>query len=200
MQRKYIHLLSAVAIAVVIFLTFEKLDHHSTDTKIRPAESSASVPAPPADATASKDHELKALAVELEKKPNHGPILMRMAQLDREMGKPADAVAHLRQLTKAEPENVEAHLELGRSLYETNDITGAIEETNRVLKLSPKNVDALYNMGAIYANVNKPDLARQYWTDAVTADAASDSGKRAQQALGQVGTSAGVHAGNVQHP
>ena len=32
------------------------------------------------------EHELKALAVELEKKPGHTPILMRMAQLERDKG------------------------------------------------------------------------------------------------------------------
>ena len=199
MQRKYIHLLSAILVAVLILFTLEKLEHPGGAKKSSTSGVAASAP-PPTDDTASKDHELKALAVELEKKPAHAPILMRMAQLDREMGKPADAVSHLRQLVAADPDNVEGHLELGRSLYETNDIPGSIEETNRVLKLNPKNVDALYNLGAIYANVNKPELARQYWTAAVTADAASDSGKRARQSLEQLGATAPAHAGAPRHP
>ena len=59
-----------------------------------------------------------------------------------------------------EPANNEARLELGRMLYETNDLQGSITETAKILESDPKHVDALYNLGAIYANLNKQDMAR----------------------------------------
>jgi hypothetical protein len=37
------------------------------------------------------EHELKALAVQLEKKPGHTPVLMRMAQIERGRGRLDDA-------------------------------------------------------------------------------------------------------------
>src|SRR5579872_5770833 len=125
MQRKHIYLLIAAAVAAIVTLALGRLVNH-------PAERPKAAASAPADSPSSKEHELKALSVELEKKPNHPPILMRMAQLSRELGKPEEAIAHLRQLTKTEPNNMEGHLELGRALYESNDIPGAIEETNRV--------------------------------------------------------------------
>jgi tetratricopeptide (TPR) repeat protein len=148
----------------------------------------ASQAGPPAAANPAADraHEMKSLEVELEKKPGHTPILFRMAQLARETGKPADAVQHLKEILKQEPNNQEALLELGRALYEAGDIDGAIAETNRLLALNAKQVDALYNMGAIYGNLNKPDLARQYWQRAVTADPSSESGRRAKESLGRL--------------
>ena len=143
--------------------------------------------AKPGNPTADKEHELKALAVELQKKPKHVPILFRMAQLSRELGRPADAVTQLKQVVEVEPKNTDAHLELGRALYEINDLQGSIDQTKRVLELDPKQVDALYNLGAIYANLNRTDLAREYWSRAVAAAPDSDSGKRAEDGLRKLG-------------
>lgn len=128
-------------------------------------------------------HEVKALEAELQKKPNHAPILFRLAQLARERDKPAEAIPPLRQILVQEPGNLEARLELGRALYDTGDVQGALEETNRILTASPKHVDALYNMGAIYANLNQVQLARDYWTRAVASAPDAESGKRAAESL-----------------
>src|SRR5579871_825584 len=65
----------------------------------------ASRPAPVA--ADNPEHELKALALELEKKPGHAPILLRMAQLERDKGKLDDAASHLREAVKTEPSSQE---------------------------------------------------------------------------------------------
>jgi tetratricopeptide (TPR) repeat protein len=131
-------------------------------------------------------HEMKALEVELKKKPEHVPILFRLAEISTEMNKPAEAAAYLRRILAQEPNNVEARLELGRALYSAGDVPGALEETNRILQKDPKQVDALYNLGAIYGNLNKDEIARQYWTRAVASDANSESGRRAAKSLEQL--------------
>jgi len=138
---------------------------------------------PASQTAADKRHEAMALEAELRKKPDHVPILFRLAQLARESGKPAEAIPHLRKILELEPKNMDARLELGRDLYDTGDVTGALSETNQILMENPKNVDALYNMGAIYANVSKPDAAREYWARAVSSDPNSDSGKRAAEGV-----------------
>jgi Flp pilus assembly protein TadD len=133
------------------------------------------------------DHELKALAVELEKKPGHTPILLRMAQLEEAKGKLDDATRHLREVVKNEPANADAHLDLGRILYQKGDLGGAIAETEKVLATNPKQVDALYNLGAIYANVGNSARARSYWAQAVAAGGDTDSGKKSRDALTKLG-------------
>lgn len=133
------------------------------------------------------EHELKALAMELEKNPGHTPVLMRMAQLERDKGKLDDALEYLRQAVKADPANRDARLELGRTLYEKGDVGGAIEQTVELLKADPKNVDALYNLGAIYANLGNAGRAREYWRQAVAANANAESGKRARESLARLG-------------
>src|SRR6516164_6725963 len=50
-------------------------------------------------------HELKELGVQLQKKPGHTPILMRIAQLEHDQGKLEDATGHLREVVNNEPNN-----------------------------------------------------------------------------------------------
>ena len=145
--------------------------------------SSTSTPSAPPKVADNPEHELKELEVQLEKKPGHTPVLLRMAQLEREKGALDDAAGHLREAIKNEPSSQEAHLELGRLLYERQDVGGAIAETEKVLALNPKQVDALYNMGAIYANLGNVERARSYWSRAVGADPAAESSRKAQDAL-----------------
>ena len=57
-------------------------------------------------------HELKELAVQLQKKPGHLPVLMRMAQIEHDQGKLAEAVTHLREALASEPGNADVHMEL----------------------------------------------------------------------------------------
>ena len=135
------------------------------------------------------EHELKELEVQLQKKPGHMPVLLRMAQLEHDKGALDDAAGHLRDAIKSEPSNPDAHLELGRLLYERNDVGGAIAETQKVLALNPKQVDALYNLGAIYANLGKADRARSYWQQAVAVDASADSARKAREGLTKLGGS-----------
>jgi len=153
------------------------------------SEAPAAAPRKAAAVAENPEHELKALAMELEKKPGHTPILMRMAQLEHDKGRLDDAAGHLRMAAQNEPSNQDVHLELGRVLYEKGDVDGAISETEKVLSLNPSQVDALYNLGAIYANRGNPQQARSYWIKAVTAEPAADSAKKARDALARLGGS-----------
>lgn len=181
-----IALAAAAAVAVFVALTWaiHLKDTPSPIGKGPPADS-----APPPSPAVDRRHEAMALESQLQKKPNHVPILIRLAQIARENGKPAEAIPYLRKIIQLEPKNTEARLELGRSLYDTGDVTGAMEQTNKLLNEDPKNADALYNMGAIYANSSKPEVARDYWKRAVASDPASDSGKRAAESLQRLSVS-----------
>jgi len=139
----------------------------------------------------SPDHELKELGVQLQKKPGHTPILMRIAQLEHDQGKLADAAGHLREVVTNEPNNADAHLELGRVLYEKGDWAAGLAETQKALAINPKQVDAMYNLGAMYANGGDTERARSLWRNAVNVDPQSDSGKQARQALAKLAQVAG---------
>ena len=146
--------------------------------------------APPARPAAVQDnpvHELKELAVQLQKKPGHLPVLVRMAQIEHDQGKLAEAEAHLREALAGEPGNADVHLELGLVLYEKGDKNEALKETERALAINPKHADALYNMGAIHANLGDTGRARSYWEKLIASAPESESGKKAREGLARLG-------------
>jgi cytochrome c-type biogenesis protein CcmH/NrfG len=139
------------------------------------------------DNSSERKHELRVLEDSLKQNPDHAPILLRMAQVSRELGKGEEALQHLREAVKVDPKNREARLELGRALFEAGDVEGAIRETEDLLKLDPSNTDGLYNLGAIYGNIGQEDRAREFWRKAVAIAPESESGHRARNALEQIG-------------
>jgi len=185
-RNNYYKLVAVIAVAGAIAVPLILLEKHR-DRASSGAQAKTSAPASSGNPAADRVHELRALEEELQKKPEHPPILFRMAQLATEMGKNDDAISYLRRLIKAEPSNNEARLELGRLLYAKNDLDGAVSETKKILDADPKQVDALYNLGAIYANLNNVESARSYWNRAVASDPGSDSGKRAKDGLLKLG-------------
>ena len=134
-------------------------------------------------AALDREHELKALMSELEKNKDHAPVLVRIAQISRETGKLSESVRYLREAVDAEPKNREARLELGRALFETGDVEGAIRESEALLQIDPNNIDGLYNLGAIYGNLGQDQRAREYWEKAIAVGPDSDSGRRAKENL-----------------
>jgi len=156
------------------------------------AKSEASASATPSATQAAPQnpaHEKAALEEQLKRNPDHPPILMRLAEMEQEAGRPAGAVSYLRRILEKDPKNADARLELGRSLYESGDTDGALVETRRLLEDHPDNVDGLYNLGAIYANRNQTALARDAWTKAIALAPASDSGQKSREGLAKLGPS-----------
>jgi tetratricopeptide (TPR) repeat protein len=157
---------------------------------LRVNQRSQESPSPSPRPAAVKDnpaHEVKELAMQLEKKPGHLPVLMRMAELEHDQGKLADAAKHLREALVAEPSNADVHLELGRVLYEKGDRDEGLKETERALAINPKHADALYNLGAIHANLGETERARSYWQNAIASAPDSESGKKARDGLARLG-------------
>jgi tetratricopeptide (TPR) repeat protein len=195
-ERKYVKVFVGVTLTVAIAGSLPLLEHRKSSDESRPA------PPPSASSTAAEHiHELTALQEQLKQNPNHAPILFRMALLSSEMGKTDDAISYLRQLLKTNASNSEASLELGRLLYANQDIAGAVAETEKILRTDPTQVDALYNLGAINANLGKEAVARDYWKRAVASAPDSESGKRAKDGLLKLGPAVvqAHNAGSAPH-
>jgi tetratricopeptide (TPR) repeat protein len=137
---------------------------------------------------APDSHERMFLAEALKKKPNHTPVLFRLAQISEKSGKHSEAAARLREILRFEPGNTDARLELGRVLFQTGDVQGAIEQTKWILDRHPDHADALYNLGAIYANLGNADHARRFWGRLLEAKPQSESAQRARTMLTQLST------------
>jgi tetratricopeptide (TPR) repeat protein len=137
-------------------------------------------------ASAIEEHELGALRQALQKKPDHAPILVRLAVIAASKGQNKEAIGYLKEALQHDPVNMEARLELGRALFNSGNPQGAIEETQKILDKQPRNPDALYNLGAIYGNLGKPELAEKYWRALLDSSPESESGKLARASLAQL--------------
>ena len=133
-----------------------------------------------------KEHEILALKEDLTRNPKHIPVLLRLAQVSREVGRLDETTRYLKEAVAQEESNRDARLELGRVLFETGDVAGAIRETQILLEKNPSDVDALYNLGAIYGNLNQDDRAKQYFEKVVAVAPDSQSGKLARDGLKQL--------------
>jgi tetratricopeptide (TPR) repeat protein len=158
-----------------------------------PASQASTKPANPHGATVpdaiaakEKEHEVKMLKAALQRKPDHVPMLFRLAQLSQEAGKPAEAIGYLRQVVKQEPNNADALLELGKALFETGDIAGALQFTRKILEKQPDHPGALYNLGAVYANLGDSKAARQYWNRLIASHPKSENAQRAEKLMAQL--------------
>ena len=145
------------------------------------AHAPTAVPAPQTD-----PHEAKMLAEALKKRPDHVPVLLRLAVLTLESGKPADAEKYLKEVLAQEPANVPARLDLGKIQFEAGRIPEAIQTTAEILKTQPDNADALYNLGAIYGNLGQRERAIEYWDRLLDSSPQSESGKRARQMMAEL--------------
>jgi Flp pilus assembly protein TadD len=179
-----------LAVGVAILAALWGMNSARDRGSVKPDTSTSATPAVPQNPA----HEKAALEEQLQRNPDHPPILMRLAELEQEAGRPAGAVPYLRKILEKDPKNADARLELGRSLYELGDSDGALSETKRLLEDHPENVDGLYNLGAIYANRNQTALARDAWTKASVLAPTSDSGQKSREGLTKLGPSiAGSH-------
>ena len=189
-MKQNVLLISCASIALLIVVA---MFYRSSDSQSERSEVTSKAPlidqimSPNAPST-DPEHELKKLESDLGKNPAHVPILLRMAQVSRELGKLNDTVRYLRDAVKQDPKNKEALLELGRALYDSGDVEGSIVATRQLIELDPANVDALYNLGAIYGNLNQDGNARVYWEKAVAVGPETESGRRAKESLPKLGT------------
>jgi len=131
-------------------------------------------------------HEARILSAALKKRPDHVPVLLRLAGLAQESGKPGEAERYLNEVLKLEPGNVPARLDLGRIQFEAGRVPEAIQTTAVILKEQPDNPDALYNLGAIYGNLGQRERAIEYWSRLLTSSPGSESGKRARQMMAEL--------------
>ena len=131
-------------------------------------------------------HEAKVLTMALQKKPGHVPVLLQPAQLESAKGQFKEAEGHLQQIVTAEPANIAARLELGKTKFQLGDVAGALENTLAILKSNPTEPDALYNLGAIYGNLGDKKRALEYWNRLLSTAPDSESGKHARQLISRL--------------
>src|SRR6266540_4898995 len=82
-------------------------------------------------------------------------------------GRPAEAIPHLRETLRLQPDYADAHLELGIALAAQGTLSPAIEHYREALRLSPRETLAYYNLGVALVRLGKPAEAIQHYEEAL---------------------------------
>ena len=87
---------------------------------------------------------------------------------------------------KADPGNLEARVDYSLCLYQAGKEQEAFAQNALVLRQDVSNVQALYNLGAIYANRGMNDSAAYYWRSLISSHPKDDLAQKASQNLKQI--------------
>ncbi len=81
----------------------------------------------------------------------------------------AEAVTHLRESLRINPDDAEAHNNMGGVYQRMGRFEDAIAEHTKALRLNPQLVEARYNIGLCNQSLNRLDEARVQYTEAIRA-------------------------------
>jgi len=119
-----------------------------------------------ADADLAKGDKPAAAAIltEYEKIGGHNPpALKKLAALEEEQGKPADAAATLDRLNYVYPVDEELHRHLGNLWFAQKNLPGAIREYNAVIAMSPVDkASAQFNAARAYFAAGEKEKAEDH--------------------------------------
>jgi tetratricopeptide (TPR) repeat protein len=99
-------------------------------------------------------------------------VAVMRGRVAAQAGRYADAAQEFRKALAAQPESVEARVNLGSVLALSGDRTGAVEQLRETLKRAPANVTAHFNLGSLLVDKalrdsGRPDEALPHYARAV---------------------------------
>jgi tetratricopeptide (TPR) repeat protein len=91
----------------------------------------------------------------------HAAVEFLLARLAARRGDRAEEITRLRTVISLQPGAAEAHAELGASLFDQGDVSGADHEAQSALAIDPENHSANRTLMRLYRDRNDPRLAGQ---------------------------------------
>ncbi|HCV42947.1 MAG TPA: hypothetical protein DGH68_05650 [Bacteroidetes bacterium] len=128
------------------------------------------------------DHLKKVVA----KKPSDARSSIELARTLQDGHDLQGALKYYESGLKADPRNLEARVDYSLCLYQAGREQEAFAQNALVLRQDASNVQALYNLGAIYANRGMNDSAAYYWRSLISAHPHNDLAQKATQNLRQL--------------
>lgn len=166
---------AVVAILALIILTqFNSSDSSSTDmsNKVMPQDSIHSGLGNPTTENPTKDnvtenvkHKLEMLKKVVEDNPNDTSKIREYADFLAAAHKQLDAIQYYERILQINPKRTDIYFSLSFIYFNNQNFAKAEELTNKILSYDKKNVQALYNLGAISASIGNKDKAKKIWED-----------------------------------
>ncbi|HMU42277.1 MAG TPA: tetratricopeptide repeat protein [Ignavibacteriaceae bacterium] len=165
--------IAVIAILVLIVLTqSNSSDSSSTNisNKQMPQDSIHSGLGNPTAENPTKDnvtenvkHKLEMLKKAVDDNPNDTLKIREYADFLAAAHKQLDAIQYYERILQINPKRTDIYFSLSFIYYNNQNFTKAEELTNKILSYDKKNVQALYNLGAISASIGNKEKAKKIW-------------------------------------
>ena len=192
MINRWKHLLTVVALAVFVAVFFWQAQNETpvpsprTDRSM-PASAAPRSPAPRSPFLKSHEEEratvpssqnvdrsfhaeIEQLRESVRADSNSVDDMTRLARLSQDSHRLEEAITLYRRILKLEPENREAWLDLTGCYGLQEDWASALDAVARMLTHFEGDLGALYNQGAIFANMGNENEATRVWTQIAEQD------------------------------
>lgn len=185
MARK-LFLLSAIAAAAAFaIIAFDHgLDRSKTDETAAPPDKNTPTKENVSKVVTEKIEHLKSVVA---RNPDDARTAFELAKMLQDGHNMPEAVKYYEVGLKSDKHNIAARIDYSLCLYQTGKHREAMAQNRAVLRDDPANPQALYNLGAIYANRAQSDSARYYWSKLVTVHPNDELAEKARKNLTLLG-------------
>jgi len=121
-------------------------------------------------ALGTDEGSLSALVDASRMNPYDSAVEARIAIAERKAGKCDEAIAALRRAVEINPQNAALEQACARAMLEDGRYQAAYEHYAKMLKLFPRDEDALINYGLLAARLGHPAQALEAWEEAIQLD------------------------------
>jgi tetratricopeptide (TPR) repeat protein len=132
--------------------------------------------------------QLEALRKRVVNQPEDTTHVIRLARLLQDAHKPEEAATYYRHYLALHPGNYQAWLDMTRCLGQSQLWSQAEKAVMDMLERYPDDPSALYNLGAVYANVSRNLEAHDIWSRIIEMDKNPEVTLLSQRSLTRLAT------------
>ncbi len=134
-------------------------------------------------AIASEHLTIDVLKARVQEAPNDTSLINHLAQVLHDDSRYEEAAVYYNQFLALAPRNVQGWLDLANVYAALQDWDNALEASQSLLDFVPHHPSAMYNMGAIHANLSNLEEATFWWTQVRDQNEDADLAQQAEQNL-----------------
>jgi len=179
---------SLITVVGIVFLLTRK--HGQVENANAPAAMSTTMPADTSGggSSAMMDQvfqQVQILKNRIEKDPRDKEALLTLASLYASVSKFQEAIDYYQRYLTVNPSDYQVRMILSETHFRNGQFDKAVDEIQKVLKDKPDYDYAMYNLGVLYAHMNRKDEARKWWQRIVDAHPEGELAAEAKRNLEQ---------------
>ena len=126
---------------------------------------------------------MKELQKYVDKHPNDTLKIREYADFLNEAHQKDKAIIYYQKILNKDPKRIDILSSLVFIYYGNKNFNGAEECLNKILSIDKNNVEAMYNLGAVYANKGEKAKAHQIWLQIIDDFPSSSMAQKARESI-----------------